>query len=79
MRCATVKVGVVLAPRPVGPEPDYEAQDRNSAFVAAGWDVRPASDWSARELVERLSRQPSTHHQHRDQQDDGTIPGEPHR
>ncbi|MFF2125619.1 DEAD/DEAH box helicase [Streptomyces olivochromogenes] len=73
------KVGVVLAPRPVGSEPDYEAQDRDRAFAAAGWDVRPASEWTAEELVERLTVQPSTHHRHRDQQDDGMTHGEPHR
>ncbi|MFI1488753.1 DEAD/DEAH box helicase [Streptomyces sp. NPDC020747] len=73
------KVGVVLAPRPVGSEPDYEAQDRDAAFAAAGWDVRPASEWTARELAERLVVQPSRPSRHRDQQDDGTIQGEPHR
>ncbi|WP_406167597.1 DEAD/DEAH box helicase [Streptomyces sp. NBC_00996] len=73
------KVGVVLAPRPVGSEPDYEAEDRDSAFAAAGWDVRPASAWTARELAERLGMQPSTPDRHRDQRDDGTTYGEPHR
>jgi replicative superfamily II helicase len=71
------KVGVVLAPRPVGPEPDYEAEDRDRAFATAGWDVRPASDWTAEELAQRIGMQPSTPSPHRDQQDDGTTHGEP--
>ncbi|MFC8664133.1 DEAD/DEAH box helicase [Streptomyces sp. NPDC057199] len=75
----TPKVGVVLAPRPVGSEPDYEAEDRDAAFAAAGWDVRPASEWTAKELAERLAVQPSEPRRHRDQQNDGTIQGEPHR
>ncbi|KUO03960.1 DEAD/DEAH box helicase [Streptomyces caeruleatus] len=64
------KVGVVLAPRSAQPEPDYEAQDRDRAFAAAGWDVRPASDWTAEELAHRLDAQVKN---------DGTTQGEPHR
>jgi hypothetical protein len=69
------RVGVVLAPQPIGSEPDYEAQDRDAAYAAAGWDVRPASDWTAMELAARLN----------DQRHDGptgttgTTQGEPHR
>ncbi|MBV7695004.1 DEAD/DEAH box helicase [Streptomyces sp. TRM70350] len=73
------KVGVVLSPRPAEPEPDYEAQDRDRAFAAAGWDVRRASDWTAEELAGRLGVQPSTPDAHRDLQNDGTTQGEPHR
>lgn len=76
------KVGVVLAPRPIGSEPDYEAQDRDAAFASAGWDVRPASAWTARELAERLAVQPAASGRHRDRQEDGTTGtthGEPHR
>ncbi|GGZ30848.1 DEAD/DEAH box helicase [Streptomyces poonensis] len=78
------KVGIVRAPRPVGSEPDHEAADRDAAFAAAGWDVRPASDWTARELAEQLGPQPSAPERSRDQQDDdgqtdGTTNGEHHR
>ncbi|WP_328496996.1 DEAD/DEAH box helicase [Streptomyces sp. NBC_00414] len=73
------KVGVVLSARPVGSESDYEAEDRDAAFAAAGWDVRPASEWTARELAERLTVQPSGPGGHRDQQDDRTTHGERHR
>ncbi|PWI08095.1 RNA helicase [Streptomyces sp. NWU339] len=48
------KVGVVRTPAPVDREPDHEAADRDAAFAAAGWEVRPASDWTAAELAERL-------------------------
>ncbi|MFC5214728.1 DEAD/DEAH box helicase [Streptomyces coerulescens] len=64
------KVGVVLAPGSAEPEPDYEAQDRDRAFAAAGWDVRPASAWTAEELAHRLDAQVKN---------DGTTQGEPHR
>ncbi|MFJ8190240.1 DEAD/DEAH box helicase [Streptomyces sp. NPDC096094] len=73
------KVAVVLAPRPTGGEPDYEAADRDAAFAAAGWEARPASDWTARELAGRLGPQPSADEPHRDRQDDGTTPGGHHR
>ncbi|MEU9325619.1 DEAD/DEAH box helicase [Streptomyces canus] len=73
------KIGVVRAARPIGSEPDYEAQDRDAAFTAAGWDVRPASDWTARELGDRLAAQPSEPTRHRDQQNDGTTQGDDHR
>ncbi|MEU6555045.1 DEAD/DEAH box helicase [Streptomyces sp. NPDC046915] len=62
------KIGVVRPHRPIGGEPDYEAEDQDRAFAAAGWEVRPASEWTAEELAHRL-----------DQQDDGTNQGEPHR
>lgn len=74
-----VKVGVVLPHRPSDPDPDYEAEDRDRAFAAAGWEVRPASDWTARDLAQRLGVQPSAPDEHRDQQDDGPNHGEPHR
>jgi hypothetical protein len=69
----------VRAARTVGSEPDYEAQDRDAALTAAGWDVRPASDWTARELGDRLAAQPSEPTRHRDQQNDGTTQGDDHR
>lgn len=47
------KVGVVLAHRPIGDEPDQEAEDRDLAFVTAGWDVRPAVGWTAKDLAAR--------------------------
>ncbi|MGW3143268.1 DEAD/DEAH box helicase [Streptomyces sp. NPDC001177] len=74
-----IKIGVVLAPRPSESEPDYEAQDRDRAFATAGWDVRPASEWTAEELASRLGIQPSAPGKHRDQRNDGTTQGEPHR
>ncbi|MEU4496323.1 DEAD/DEAH box helicase [Streptomyces sp. NPDC023998] len=61
------KVGVVLAHRPLGTEGDPEAEDRDQAFAAAGWEVRPAGGWTARELAERLDGQ---------ERHDGTIRGE---
>ncbi|AZP17014.1 DEAD/DEAH box helicase [Streptomyces aquilus] len=64
------KVGVVLAHQPSGAEPDYEAQDRDRAFAAAGWEVRSASDWTAEELAERLDAHV---------QNNGTTQGEPRR
>ncbi|MFJ9843661.1 DEAD/DEAH box helicase [Kitasatospora sp. NPDC101155] len=48
------RIGVVLAPRGPGGEQDYEAQDRDKAFRAAGWDVRPAVGWDAQALAELL-------------------------
>ncbi|WP_103501404.1 MULTISPECIES: DEAD/DEAH box helicase [unclassified Streptomyces] len=51
------RVGVVLAhvPGPDG-EPDQESQDRDAAYAAAGWDVRPARGWDAAELAKILMR-----------------------
>ncbi|MEU6536854.1 Zn-binding domain-containing protein [Streptomyces sp. NPDC047000] len=51
------RIGVVLAPHAVdeGPdEPDHEARDRDRAFAAAGWEVRPAAEWDAGELAARI-------------------------
>ncbi|MGA5411669.1 DEAD/DEAH box helicase [Streptomyces lavendulocolor] len=48
------RVGVVLAARDDGPEPDHEAADRDKAFAAADWDVRMATAWDAAELAARL-------------------------
>ncbi|MFJ9647473.1 DEAD/DEAH box helicase [Streptomyces sp. NPDC101206] len=64
----TVRIGVVLAPRTggleTGAEPDYEAADRDKAFAAAGWDVRPATAWDPAELIARLTgpREDENHH-----------------
>jgi hypothetical protein len=59
------RVGVVLTPRPPdGQDTDPEAEDRDKAFRAAGWDVRPATDWSADEIAGDLERRT-------DQEDDG--------
>jgi replicative superfamily II helicase len=49
------RIGVVLAPRAGGPEPDHEAADRDAAFTAAGWEVRPAAEWDPAQLVARLT------------------------
>ncbi|MGW0773992.1 DEAD/DEAH box helicase [Streptomyces sp. NPDC002835] len=49
------KAGVVLAHRPVDGEPDAEAEDRDRAFAKAGWEVRPAGAWTAKELADRLA------------------------
>ncbi|MEB8339440.1 DEAD/DEAH box helicase [Streptomyces endophyticus] len=73
------KVGVVLAHRLDGLEPDYEAADRDQAFAAAGWDVRPPGAWSAQALEDRLTAQLSAANQHREQQDDEDTHGEQHR
>ncbi|GAA2288625.1 DEAD/DEAH box helicase [Streptomyces kunmingensis] len=73
------KVAVVRTPRLDGPEPDYEAQDRDKAFAVAGWEVRPAVMWTAQELEDRLTAQPSAPVGDREQQDDGDTSGEPHR
>lgn len=48
------RLGVVLAPQGTAEEPDIEAQDRDRAFAAALWDVRPAAGWSAEEIAARL-------------------------
>lgn len=72
----TAKIGIVTAPRPTYDEPDYEAEDRDKAFAAAGWQVRPAPAWSATELSELLGVQPLGRSQHRDQQDTTSTHGE---
>jgi hypothetical protein len=49
------RVAVVLAPRPeTGQDSDPEAEDRDKAFRAAGWRVRPASDWRPDEIARTL-------------------------
>jgi hypothetical protein len=51
------RIGVVLAPRADGDEPDYEAQDRDKAFAAAGWTVRTATAWDQAAVIARLLEQ----------------------
>ncbi|MGW7356320.1 DEAD/DEAH box helicase [Streptomyces sp. NPDC054802] len=63
------KVGVVLAHRSADAEGDPEAEDRDRAFAAAGWEVRPAGRWTARELAARLQGR---------EQHDGTTGGDTH-
>ncbi|MFJ8939792.1 helicase-related protein [Streptomyces sp. NPDC102365] len=48
------RLGVVLAPQGTAGEPDMEAQDRDRAFAAAHWDVRPAGGWTASEIAGRI-------------------------
>ncbi|MFD8973670.1 DEAD/DEAH box helicase [Streptomyces sp. NPDC059593] len=63
------RIGVVLAAREDGPEPDHEAADRDKAFTAAGWDVRTATAWDTTELITQLTgRGQDTNH---DSTDDG--------
>ncbi|MEV7412589.1 hypothetical protein AB0O04_32685 [Streptomyces althioticus] len=55
----TARVGVVLAPRPPeGEDDDPEAVDRDRAFTAAGWEVRPATDWTPDDLAGRIGGAP---------------------
>ncbi|MER5182658.1 DEAD/DEAH box helicase [Streptomyces sp. NPDC002896] len=65
------RVGVVLAPRPAdGDDEDPESADRDRAFAAAGWQVRPAVAWTAEDLADRLDGvQPSDDGTSRDLQD----------
>ncbi|MGW1717221.1 hypothetical protein, partial [Streptomyces sp. NPDC002156] len=49
------RIGVVLAPRTDGDESDYEAQDRDKAFSAAGWTVRTAAEWDPAAMIARLT------------------------
>ncbi|MEU2346095.1 DEAD/DEAH box helicase [Streptomyces sp. NPDC013082] len=65
------RIGVVLAPRTDGDEPDYEAQDRDRAFTAAGWTVRTAAEWDRAAMIARLTE--------RRQDSDTTSDGEPKR
>lgn len=65
------RIGVVLAPRPTaGEDRDPEADDRDRAFAQAGWNVRPATQWTAEEIIGRLrpGTTPSSgsHQDHRD-------------
>ncbi|MEV1007591.1 DEAD/DEAH box helicase [Streptomyces sp. NPDC049881] len=53
------RVAVVLAHRPgAGGTPDRDAENRDRAYEAAGWRVRPAVGWDAGELLETLARPP---------------------
>ncbi|WP_413801404.1 DEAD/DEAH box helicase [Streptomyces iranensis] len=61
------KIGVVLSPRAHGGEPDYEAQDRDKAFHAAGWEIHPAAGWDVGHLANRLGVRLSSHTTCRDQ------------
>ncbi|MBL7502026.1 DEAD/DEAH box helicase [Frankia sp. CNm7] len=47
------RVGVVLASVD---RSDQEAADRDDAYRAAGWDVRPATGWTAADLAARIGR-----------------------
>ncbi|MDH6625674.1 Zn-finger nucleic acid-binding protein [Streptomyces sp. LBL] len=49
------RIAVVRAPRTDGDEPDYEAQDRDKAFSAAGWTVRTATQWDPAAMTARLT------------------------
>lgn len=67
------RVGVVLAARPPeGEDEDPEAVDRDRAFAGAGWEVRPAADWTADALADRLGAQPSGDREGRNQPDGTT-------
>ncbi|MCW2900076.1 MAG: putative helicase [Streptosporangiaceae bacterium] len=69
------RTGVVLAPRTDSDdpehEPDHEAEDRDRAFAAAGWEVRTAVAWDRAALIARLTVQ--------DQHRHTTSDGEPKR
>ncbi|MER7967463.1 DEAD/DEAH box helicase [Streptomyces sp. NPDC096080] len=65
------RIGVVRSARPAGDEPDYEAQDQERAFTAAGWTVRTADRWDTTELIARLDG--------RDGNETSTGDGEPKR
>jgi hypothetical protein len=69
------RVGVVLAPRPPeGEDEDPEAADRDRAFAAAGWEVRPAAGWTADDIAVRLDgAQPSGDQEGRNQPDGTTT------
>ncbi|GAA1202297.1 DEAD/DEAH box helicase [Streptomyces rhizosphaericus] len=56
------RVGVVLAHQR-GPDdaPDADAEDRDRAYAAEGWLVRPATEWDARELADALTRPAAGH------------------
>ncbi|MFH8788895.1 DEAD/DEAH box helicase [Streptomyces roseoverticillatus] len=59
----THRIGVVLAHRrgADGTE-DRDAEDRDQAYAAAGWMVRTAVEWDARELAEALLRPAGADH-----------------
>ncbi|MEU8674412.1 DEAD/DEAH box helicase [Streptomyces sp. NPDC048560] len=49
-------IAVVLTHRPPqGEDSDPEADDRDRAFEAAGWQVRPATEWDAEEIARMMS------------------------
>ncbi|RLL69317.1 DEAD/DEAH box helicase [Streptomyces sp. Z26] len=54
------RVGVVLAPEENEEASVAEARDRDRAYAAAGWTVRTAVEWDARELAATLSRSAET-------------------
>lgn len=65
------RIGVVLSPHPAaGDDRDPESEDRDRAFTDAGWEVRPATAWTADEIAQRLGVQPSDGDTCRDQQND---------
>ncbi|MFD8864050.1 DEAD/DEAH box helicase [Streptomyces sp. NPDC059590] len=51
------RIGVVRAPSANGTEPDHEAEDRDTAFTAADWEVRTAAAWDRAQLIARLTGQ----------------------
>ncbi|MGW1802076.1 hypothetical protein ACWCQN_40785 [Streptomyces sp. NPDC001984] len=68
------RVGVVLAPRPPeGEDEDPEAVDRDRAFAAAGWEVRPAASWTADDITDRLDGAPPSGDRERPNRPDGTT------
>ncbi|MFC9428081.1 DEAD/DEAH box helicase [Streptomyces sp. NPDC056987] len=54
------RVGVVLAPDRTDEAAVAEARDRDRAYAAAGWTVRTATEWDARELAAALTRPTGT-------------------
>ncbi|MFD3452885.1 DEAD/DEAH box helicase [Streptomyces sp. NPDC058691] len=68
------RVGVVLAPRPPeGEDEDPEAGDRNRAFAAAGWEVRPAADWTPDDIADRIGGAPPSGERKHPDHPDGTT------
>ncbi|MET8180353.1 DEAD/DEAH box helicase [Streptomyces sp. NPDC005336] len=64
------RIGVVLAhQRGADDTPDRDAEDRDHAYAKAGWLVRPATEWDARELADALTR-PSADHRPDDNDDE---------
>ncbi|MFI9106658.1 DEAD/DEAH box helicase [Streptomyces fildesensis] len=58
------RIGVVLAHRPnTDGSNDADAEERDAAYAAAGWLVRPAAQWDADDLAGRLA--------------DAAVPGAP--
>ncbi|MDX3230160.1 DEAD/DEAH box helicase [Streptomyces sp. ME19-01-6] len=51
------RIGVVLAhQRGADGIPDSDAEDRDQAYAEAGWAVRAATEWDARELADALTQ-----------------------